>query len=906
MRSDDWKKITKLLSEALALDTAKRPEFIANCGLTDELRSELESLLALQDESASFMSVAASGFSKDFFPDDDAIIGQQIGAYRILREIGLGGMGAVYLAERNDGKFEQRVALKLLKREMNTSALRRRFQHEREILASLEHPNIARLLDAGTSEEKIPYIAMEYVDGLPIDEYCDSQDLGLNARLELFQHVCAAVDFAHRNLVVHRDLKPSNVLVTHDGVPKLLDFGISKIVTDEYEDADSATITRLGVMTPSYASPEQLRKESVTTLSDVYSLGVILFELLCGHRPFEKNEHDIRGIYDAVLDCQPVPPSSLISTEPVGQISDKDLQTKRTATSANLFRRTRPAHVKLSPQNIRGDLDNIVLKALRKEPERRYSSPTNFSEDVQRYLSGMTITARPNTFAYRTSKFVARNRFGVIAGAIVILAIIAGVVTTLWQAQVARAERAKAEKRFADVRTLANSFLFEFSPKIENLPGSMPARQLLVTRALEYLDSLSQESVDDLGLQSELAKAYEKVGDVQGNPDTPNIGDLKGALVSYEKAQVIRRRLRETDPDNLDKQADLAANLEVTADINMNGGAFAKADESVTEAIKLRESVAEHRPTDLAARSSLAKVVRLGNYAPFYDGRPEAAMVFTRRSLALFAELSDEFPDDAFVNYQHGNLHVDLGDCYAYMDDMPQAEQYVQLGLEILLAQYKKHPNDNRVRRATWVAVLKRAEYYREGGDYVNSLARYDQALELAKLELNNNPGSFQAKRDVVLANKQRAVTLNASGKFKDAIESFERAIEVAEQLKKEDPSNILVVYDIAGSFHDMSELHFKLGNHQAALAAAERAQENCNEVLRSNPDHTQSNIVTARSKFLVGKVLDALGSYRTALERYQDSRTLYDKLKAAGKMATSENKRYAELEAAIEKAQAK
>ena len=265
------------------------------------------------------MNFSALDFSKGFFGDDETenvSVGQTFGVYKVIRELGYGGMGTVYLAERADGKFEQKVALKVLKREMNTAALRRRFQQEREILASLEHPNIARLLDAGTTGDKIPFLAMEYVEGLPVDDYCNKNNLDLNERLDLFCKVCAAVNFAHRNLIVHRDLKPSNILVTEDGIPKLLDFGISKILSPDYEQINSATVTKMGAMTPSYASPEQLANKSVTTATDIYSLGVILYELLSGHRPFESKEKDFKEIYKAVLEIEPPPPSALIHTNP--------------------------------------------------------------------------------------------------------------------------------------------------------------------------------------------------------------------------------------------------------------------------------------------------------------------------------------------------------------------------------------------------------------------------------------------------------------------------------------------------------------------------------------------------------------------------------------------------------------
>jgi serine/threonine protein kinase len=295
MKAEDWSKIKDILERVLEMEPEQRAVFLRSSEITAEQRAEVEQLMSFETEAAEMMKLSAVEFSKDFIEEDD-LAGQEIGPYRVIREIGHGGMGAVFLAERSDGKFAQRVALKLLKREMNTSALRRRFRKEREILASLEHPNIARLLDAGTTADKTPFLAMEYVDGLPIDEYCDRNALGLEERLQLFRKVCSVVDFAHRSLVIHRDLKPSNILVTVDGTPKLLDFGISKIVSDETDN--TATVTRLGVMTPSYASPEQLRSESVTTAADVYSLGVILYQLLSGHRPFESKESDLRAVVD--------------------------------------------------------------------------------------------------------------------------------------------------------------------------------------------------------------------------------------------------------------------------------------------------------------------------------------------------------------------------------------------------------------------------------------------------------------------------------------------------------------------------------------------------------------------------------------------------------------------------------
>ncbi len=921
MQAENWKKAKLLLDEVLSLDASERQDFLDKSGANAEVRAEVESLLIYEEESEDLMRLSAVEFSKDFLSgEENVLVGQQIGIYKIVGELGYGGMGAVYLAVRTDGKFDQKVALKLLKREMNTSALRRRFQQEQAILASLGHQNIARLLDAGTTDDKIPFLAMEYVEGLPIDDYCNKNNLDLNQRLDLFRKVCSAVNFAHRNLIVHRDLKPSNILVNEEGVPKLLDFGISKILSAEFEQIHSATVTKLGVMTPGYASPEQISNESVTTATDIYSLGIILYELLSGHRPFETKEGDLKEIYKAVLETEPVPPSALVETitsEFIEKTSAKielfqaesEKSSSNTGSIRNRF--TNPNKVSINSNSLRGDLDNIVLKSLRKEPERRYSSAENFAEDIHRHQRGLPVTARPNTFAYRAEKFFKRNKAGVIGGVLIMLAIIGGIITTLWQARVAQTERIKAEKRFNDVRALANSFLFEFSPKIENLSGSMPARQLLVTRALEYLDNLSQESTSDLQLQSELAKAYEKVGDVQGNPQTPNIGDLKGALVSYEKAQIIRRTLLETDLENAEKQADLAGNLEVTASINLNGGEIDKAGGSLAEAVALREKVLAQNPRDFVARTKLADALRTSGFVPFYNSEIEKSMEFYRRSLAIFAELSKESLDDAFVNMQEANLYLDIGENFGYLNDMAQAQEKSQKGMEMLAAVYEKNPNNNRVRRAFFISLLKQGELYRDDGDLKKSLVKYDRALDLAQTALQSESGSFQSKRDVVIVIKQRAVTLKLAKRLKESIESFARAIDISEQLRKDDPNNILIVYDIAGSYHDMSELYYDFRDFQEALKAAEEAQRNCREVLAKNPAHTQSKIVLARSKNIVGKVFAAfaeqdgqIDSWRKALENFRAGLDIYNNLKTDGTLSALEIKKVTDLESAIKKAE--
>lgn len=423
MRREEWRKIEELLDVALELEPTERRRFLAGLDVPPDLRIEFESLLACDEHTNGFLNAPAMALSADFFDEDnltEARAGQHVGAYRILREIGRGGMGTVFLAERADGQFEQSVALKVVRRSFADTDLARRFRQERQILASLNHPNIARLLDGGVSVDGEPFLAMEYVEGLRIDAYADVHQLSTHERLRLFRQVCGAVQYAHQNLVIHRDLKPSNILVTAEGVPKLLDFGIAKLL--DAENGGAQTVTAVGVMTPEYASPEQVRGESVTTASDVYSLGVVLYELLTGRRPYRVTGRRPDEIARAIREQEPLKPSEARSEPPAS--AGPVLNPRDDARGSDL-------------KSLRGDLDNIVLMAMRKEPSRRYASVAQFAEDIRRHLDGLPVLARKDTFKYRATKFVNRNKMAVAAAALVTLALIGGILGVVWQARAA-------------------------------------------------------------------------------------------------------------------------------------------------------------------------------------------------------------------------------------------------------------------------------------------------------------------------------------------------------------------------------------------------------------------------------------------------------------------------------------
>jgi serine/threonine protein kinase len=426
MTEENWKYLKEIVGEVLNLPPLKRKDFLDNKNLSAEMRAEVESLIAFDQASENFLSVSAVTFSRDFIAFGEAevsLAGQQIGSYKIISELGIGGMGAVYLGERIDGKFEQRVAIKMLKREFNSERIRRSFGREKDFLAKLSHPNIAGLLDTGTTDDGIPYLVMEYVDGIPIDKFCLENSLKLNSILKLFNEVCGAVAFAHQNLIVHRDLKPSNILVTSDGKPKLLDFGISKLLDDENEEQNSSTV--LGAMTPEYASPEQIKGENVTTATDIYSLGMVLFKMLTGNYPYNFDGKSNRKIFDEITDTEPQKPSE----------SDSNIQ--------------------ILPKQLKGDVDNIVAKALAKEPASRYKTVEQFSTDIWRFIDGIPVSARPATFTYRANKFFQRNKIVVIAAFLIAASLISGIAIAIWQANVAfeQARIASDSQKLAEIET---------------------------------------------------------------------------------------------------------------------------------------------------------------------------------------------------------------------------------------------------------------------------------------------------------------------------------------------------------------------------------------------------------------------------------------------------------------------
>jgi hypothetical protein len=437
-------------------------------------------------------------------------LGASLGNYRLIREIGSGGMGTVYLAVRADGQFRQQVAIKIARSGLGSSHALDLFRRERQVMADLTHPNIARLLDGGATADGVPYLAMEYIEGEPVTSFAINRRLSVEGRLQLFLGVSDAVAFAHRNLVVHRDIKPGNILVTADGSPKLLDFGISKLLDPAH---GTPGVTTLPLMTPEYASPEQVRGESVTTATDVYSLGAVLYELLTGQCPHAADNRTPAEIAKVICYAEPAKPSAIAG------------------------------------RTVSPDLDNIVLMALRKEPDRRYLSVEQFSDDIRRYLENRPVHACKDSLGYRTAKFVRRHRAGVVAAVLLALTLLIGAGCVAWQVHRVAVQVGRAERRFVQFRKLANSFLFDFHSRIQSMTDISEARELVLNTGLEYIDGLAHEGSDDPMFARELARAYEKFGDLQGFRHEAALSRPADALISYRKAIALIEHRGKSDAD---------------------------------------------------------------------------------------------------------------------------------------------------------------------------------------------------------------------------------------------------------------------------------------------------------------------------------------------------------------------
>lgn len=611
MDSDLWERVKDIFIIAVSLEKEKRDKYIKDaCGNNEALKQEIKSLISSFENSGEFLDNPEKDLNFSSPPENDPYLNKTIGSYKIEKVIAEGGMGRVYLGIRTDKEFSQKVAIKLIKYDDKSAYLLQRFQNERQTLANLNHPYIANLLDGGTTEDGIPYFIMEYIEGIPVTEYCDNNCLTIEDRLLLFQKICSAVNYAHKNLVVHRDIKPGNILVTGDGNPKLLDFGISKILkVDPGTDSSDYTVTKIWNLTPDYASPEQLKGEKITTATDIYSLGVVLYKLLTGRHPY-----DIRSFLPAEITrivCETIPekPSTVFRTK---EKSIRDNISTSNLSPENIAGYRKNTVEKLS-KILTGDLDNIIMMALRKEPERRYSSIEQFSDDIKRYLTGMPVIARNDTLSYRSSKFIRRHKFGFAALVTIILLLIAGFIGISWQAKIAASQRDKAQLSAAKVKKI-NSFLQQM------LSSADPEKMGKNVKVIDVLRTAEKKIDNDLNEQPEIRAALRTTIGVT----LENLGYYDDAIAQLKSALATRKILYG------EKNTETAQSTKNLALAYQDNGEFSKA-------IPLyQKAIGTYKEIDSTDNPSYAEA--LNDFGTLYIsvGKYDKAMSSLRTALAVY------------------------------------------------------------------------------------------------------------------------------------------------------------------------------------------------------------------------------------------------------------------------------
>ncbi|MBM3753238.1 MAG: serine/threonine protein kinase [Acidobacteria bacterium] len=721
MSPERFARIDELFNATLDQPAGSRTAFLEKeCGDDLELMAEVQAMLAVDgDEGGTIGKAMMDGAEAWSLATEEQAIGQRLGHYKITGFLGRGGMGAVYRGVRDDAAFEKEVAIKLLRVGLDSRNVLRRFEQERQILARLEHPHIARLLDGGTSANGLPFLVMEYVeDAVTVTQYCNEMKLNLERRILLFLDICAAVVYAHQQLVVHRDLKPGNILVDKAGAVKLLDFGIARVM-DESGD-ETVTVAGAQMLTPEYASPEQVRGEPVSTATDVYSLGVILYEMLTGTKAQKIGDTSLAAIERIICETLPVRPS--LAAGETGPVSRREL---------------------------RGDLDNIILKALHKERERRYASVDKFSEDIRNYLQGLPVLARPDSFAYRASKFFKRNRVTVALSGAVAASLLAGGFLQWRQAQV-------NQRRFEQVRGLSKAFLFEFHDAVVNLPGGTKARQLIVEKGLEYLRVLAQDAGSDNALQKEIALGYERVGDVQGNPLGSNIGDSKGALASYRESVRLLEGVWKREGEPVAERENLLRAHNKLATILRNTNDTAGAVTHFKQAIAHGEAYVKGTNNDAEGLHELASAHDQLARASASIGLDDA-LVSAQRAVQIREELT-------FMGITNRLRLAQLGSSYATLGIVLNRKGKVEDGLKAFQQNAgiqerlaKESPDDAQRQRVLMIAQSHIGDTLgsQDGlhlGRTAEGAAAYTRVVEIARWLVSVDPQDRKARLDLGFA----------------------------------------------------------------------------------------------------------------------------------------------------------
>ncbi len=923
MRANTWQRIEYLFLQAVELPLAERSRFLDAACPDARLRADVESLLAKDDEGDEKISFALAQEAA-LLLKAPTLEGERLGVYRVLHEIGRGGMGAVYLAVRDDDQYQKQVAIKIVKRGMDTSDVLRRFRHERQILAGLEHPYIAGLLDGGCTRDGRPFLVMELVEGQPIDSYCKQRQLNLQERLQLFLKVCEAVSYAHRKLVVHRDLKPANILITgaasgHPGCPKLLDFGLAKILDPGQTGMDSTSMP-MGPLTPEYASPEQLAGASLTTATDIYSLGVILHELLTGVRLHRVDSSPITEWTRIVRETEVVKPSSVMGGQP----------------DASRLRR-----------HLQGDLDNIVLLAMRKEPERRYASVDEFAADIRSYLASRPVRARHDSMLYRTRKFVRRRRYPLLAAACVLLSLIGGMVAAVVQAREAEAARRVAvarqhdaqqasrvahdehrraqserdaavaarlvaEDRLTKMVDLSDRSLSDVYDLMERLAGGMPARKEMIATSLAFLEGISKDAGSDPRLHLALAKAYRRLGDIQNDPSSKSRG-WSDALKSYRAAaasleavpdmsltdnEYLRTWLEVQDKAGMvllsmgrftESRDQLRHALSVVANAEQRGGAtrdlmhaegnlytsLSKAihpdlsgSRPISEkSVRILAQLVRQNPTDCELRYDLSRAYTERGYLDLNLTGPESALADYERTIDLREQVVKERPNDAVYRRTLVLAYVHMGHVQSILGKPDLWRSWYEKGLQLAAA--SANDPQNLLAAIDYAQVLIE---FADGQSAENaSQAMADRQRGLALLE---NVVSFGAKvaEPLALAHDSVGFGLLEQKKYDEAIPHFRRALQVGDAFLAEQPSHRDTVRRTLSAIRGIVESLTMSGDREGALAEAAKLMPRIRQAEAAGISKSEVEFQSAEAEMTQARVYFAFRDWQAARAAAQNA----------------------------------
>ncbi len=731
-----------------------------------------------------------------------ALVGKNIGPYQILGEIGRGGMGTVYRAVRSDGEFQREVAIKVIARGLEHPILLDRFRIERQILAKFEHPNIARLLDGGTTDDGLLYFVMEYVQGLPLTRYCDAKNLSVSERIRLLSKACEAVAYAHRNLVVHRDLKPDNILVTEDGVPKLLDFGIAKILESSSPADTDQTITMVRMVTPAYASPEQIRGEPVGIASDIYALGILLYELLTGRRPY-RLETGWAESARIICEQQPTRASALIARENIAET--EQISRQRNTTAEGLRKR------------LSGDLDNILAVALRKDPGHRYRSVDQFQQDLLNHLHGRPVMARGDSVVYRAQKFVGRHRLAVAAAILMTITLCTAAVFITRQSQ-------RLAQRVAEDRKLASSFLVDIHNEIARLPGSMPVRQALLTKSLDYLNGLAREGQGDRSTQTSLALAYERFADLLAGVGGAGLGRSADALKAYESARTIREQLAHKFPADAEAQYNLASNYMMGSYIV---GRIAAIDQRLPydrKALELSERLVQEHPKNASYEALLASAYAGLAYSYGLQGKWEDAAALYRKAAPIREQLARAEPQNRSAQRELANIHYRLGVLEAQAGHPDAAIPELRAALEVQKGLLERHPNDSQLRFELagtdhFLGVALGAT-----GNVRESLGRFREAISIREATLATDKRDARTRSMLAGNYAEESAVLLTAGRKAEALQAIERSIELQEQLLALDADSVPARVSLADYQGKLAAVHESMNDRERAAEDWTRA----------------------------------------------------------------------------------